>query len=198
MAFLIPPLAVIAFVFVEAEAAVSVLLGDRWLDAIPIVRIMCAAAFFDALSRLTMWLYTAEGRTRQQFHWSAITTPVMLLAVGIGATRGVTGVAWAFAADDRRPHDADRHLVPPRFGDHGARLPRDGVATRHDGRGSESAAGHVAQYLPGARDPCPGFCRARLRRTLPLHRHVDVAARRRRTAARTMRDGLRRAAPRSA
>jgi PST family polysaccharide transporter len=74
-----------------------VLLGDRWLEAIPLVRIMCAAAFFDAFSRLTLWLYTAEGRTRQQFHWSLMSTPVMLLAIGIGATAGVRGVAWAFA-----------------------------------------------------------------------------------------------------
>ena len=97
MAFLMPPLAVIAFVFVEADPAVRVLLGERWVQAIPLVKIMCGAAFFDALSRLTMWLYTAEGRTRQQFHWSLTTTPIMLLAVGIGATRGVNGVAWAFA-----------------------------------------------------------------------------------------------------
>jgi O-antigen/teichoic acid export membrane protein len=97
MAFLIPPLAVIAFIFIEADAAVRVLLGERWLEAIPLVRIMCGAAFCDALSRLTMWLYTAEGRTRQQFHWSLTSTPIMLLAIGIGAMRGVNGVAWAFA-----------------------------------------------------------------------------------------------------
>jgi PST family polysaccharide transporter len=97
MAFLVPPLAAIAFVFVEAEAAVRVLLGEKWVDAIPIVRIMCGAAFFDAISRLTMWLYTAEGRTRQQFHWSLITTPIMLAAIAAGATRGMRGVAWAFA-----------------------------------------------------------------------------------------------------
>ena len=97
MAFLVPPLAVIAFVFVEADAAVLVLLGDRWIDAIPLVRIMCAGAFCDALSRLTMWLYTAEGRTRRQFHWSLISTPIMLTAIGIGATSGVRGVAVAFA-----------------------------------------------------------------------------------------------------
>ena len=97
MAFLVPPLAVIAFVFVEADAAVRVLLGNRWIDAIPLVRIMCAGAFCDCLSRLTMWLYTAEGRTRRQFHWSLISTPIMLTAIAIGATRGVRGVAVAFA-----------------------------------------------------------------------------------------------------
>ena len=97
MAFLMPPLAVIAFVFVEADGAVRVLLGDRWLDAIPLVRIMCVGAFFDAFSRLTLWLYTAEGRTRQQFHWSLLATPVTLLAIGVGTTGGVRGVAWAFA-----------------------------------------------------------------------------------------------------
>jgi PST family polysaccharide transporter len=98
MAFLIAPLGAIAFVFVESEAAVRVLLGDRWLDAIPLVRIMCAAAFCDSLSRLTMWIYTVEGRTRQQFYWSLVVTPIMLVALAVGARlNGVTGVAWAFA-----------------------------------------------------------------------------------------------------
>jgi PST family polysaccharide transporter len=96
MAFLIAPLGVIAFVFVESDGAVRVLLGERWLEAIPFVRVMCVGAFFDALSRLTMWIYTAEGRTRRQFQWSLVSTPIMLVAIALGSTRGVTGVAWSF------------------------------------------------------------------------------------------------------
>ena len=157
MAFLVPPLAVIAFVFVEAEAAVRVLLGDRWLEAIPIVRIMCGAAFFDALSRLTMWLYTAEGRTRQQFHWSLMTAPVMLLAIAIGATRGMMGVAWAFAA-------ATAALMIPTvtFCLRGSAMTaRDFVAMAWRPVTTSVAAGLLLlasrQYLPGARDSVSGF-----------------------------------------
>lgn len=97
-AFLAFPLAATAFLFVEADHAVRVVLGERWLAAIPLVRIMCVSAFVGSVSRLTMWVYTAEGRTRQQLRWALLTTPVMLVAVLIGATRGATGVAWGFAA----------------------------------------------------------------------------------------------------
>ncbi|MEW5916926.1 MAG: lipopolysaccharide biosynthesis protein, partial [Gemmatimonadota bacterium] len=96
-AFLALPLPATAFIFVEADHAVRVVLGARWLDAVPLVRIMCISAFIGSVSRLTMWVYTAEGRTQQQLRWGLITTPVMLTCVVIGATRGATGVAWAFA-----------------------------------------------------------------------------------------------------
>lgn len=157
MAFLVPPLAVIAFVFVEADAAIRVLLGDRWLDAIPLVRIMCAAAFFDALSRLTMWLYTAEGRTRQQFHWSLMTTPVMLLAIGAGATRGVSGVAWAFAGTT-----AALMIPSVAFCLRGSAIrARDFVALAWRPVTASLVAGLfltlVRPFLPGIRSQLPGF-----------------------------------------
>ena len=116
MAFLVPPLAAIAFVFVEADATVRVLLGDRWLDAIPIVRIMCGAAFFDALSRLTMWLYTAEGRTRQQFRWSVITTPSRPPGDRRWRYARHDGCCVGLCGDDRSTHGTDGDLLPARIG----------------------------------------------------------------------------------
>jgi PST family polysaccharide transporter len=97
-AFLALPLPAIAFVGVEAELVVRVLLGERWLGAVPMVRIMCAAAFVDSLGRLTSWLYTAEGNTRQQLRWTIVSTGVTLAAVLGAARQGSIGVTWAFAA----------------------------------------------------------------------------------------------------
>jgi PST family polysaccharide transporter len=96
-AFLALPLPATAFIFIEADHAVRVVLGDRWLDAVPLVRVMCISAFIGSVSRLTMWVYTAEGRTQQQLRWGLVTTPVMLACVSLGAVRGAIGVAWAFA-----------------------------------------------------------------------------------------------------
>jgi polysaccharide transporter, PST family len=79
-AFLALPLPAIVFVGMEAELVVRVVLGERWLAAVPMVRIMCVAAVFDSVGRLTARLYTAEGHTRQQRRWSVVSTVVTLVA----------------------------------------------------------------------------------------------------------------------
>ena len=96
-AFLALPLPAIVFVGVEAELVVRVLLGERWLGAVPMVRIMCGAAFVDGVGRLTAWLYAAEGNTRQQLRWSIVSTGVTLVAVLAAAQKGAMAITWAFA-----------------------------------------------------------------------------------------------------
>ena len=96
-AFLAAPLPAIAFVGIEAELVVRVLLGERWLGAVPMVRIMCGAALVDSVGRLTGWLYTAEGHTRQQLVWSMVSTGVTVAAVLAAASHGAVSVTWAFA-----------------------------------------------------------------------------------------------------
>jgi O-antigen/teichoic acid export membrane protein len=85
-----------AFLFVEAHTVVDTLLGARWVGAVPFVRLMCVAAFFGALSRITQWLYLSRGDTSRQVRWAAIATACMAVAVLAGASRGALGVAWAF------------------------------------------------------------------------------------------------------
>ena len=97
-AFLALPLPAIAFVGLEAELVVRVLLGERWLDAVPMVRIMCVAAMFDSVGRLTSWLYAAEGNTRRQLYWSVVSTGVTVAAVIGAAPHGAMAVTVAFAA----------------------------------------------------------------------------------------------------
>jgi len=61
------------------------------------VRIMCGAALVDSVGRLTGWLYTAEGHTRQQLVWSMVSTGVTVAAVLAAASHGAVSVTWAFA-----------------------------------------------------------------------------------------------------
>ena len=96
-AFLAVPMPAIAFVGLEAELVVRVLLGERWLGAVPMVRIMCGAAFLDSIGRLTSWLNAAEGNTRHQLEWSVASTVVTLAAVVATARSGALAVTWAFA-----------------------------------------------------------------------------------------------------
>jgi O-antigen/teichoic acid export membrane protein len=87
----------ISFLFVEAELAVRVLLGHQWLDAVPLVRLMCIAFFFASAARVTQWFYFSLGDRHRQFRWAlAVNTPLTLLGIAIGYRWGVTGVATGY------------------------------------------------------------------------------------------------------
>ena len=52
----------------------------------------------ETINKVTKWLYTAQGRTKRQFTWGLIYTPVMIAAVAIGAQWGALGIAVGFTA----------------------------------------------------------------------------------------------------
>jgi polysaccharide transporter, PST family len=87
----------IVFVFIDAARILHVLLGDQWSGATTYLRILSVAAAGASLSRMATWLYLTTGETRRQFRWTLVTTPIMLLALFVGAARGATGVAMGFA-----------------------------------------------------------------------------------------------------
>jgi PST family polysaccharide transporter len=84
-----------AFLFVEAEAFIGLLLGDQWNDVVPLFRVLLIGAVGSSLSGATRWLYLAEGRARTKAIWAGFGTGVTILAALIGAIWGVTGVAIA-------------------------------------------------------------------------------------------------------
>ncbi len=85
-----------AFMFTEATAVILLLLGDQWLAAVPIFRLLCLAAFANCATVVTKWLYLSLGETGRQLRWSLIATPVPILAVALGARWGAYGVALGF------------------------------------------------------------------------------------------------------
>jgi PST family polysaccharide transporter len=89
---------VVAFIFVETRDVVLVLLGDQWLGAVPILRILCVNAFFRTLSKVTPWIYLAQGETGRQFRWSLLHAPLLVGAVAVGVPWGPMGVAFGFTA----------------------------------------------------------------------------------------------------
>lgn len=84
------------FMFVEAAAIVRVVLGAGWLAAIPFFRLLCVAALFESVNRITKWLYLSHGETERQLRWGLIYTPLMIGAVVFGAQWGTMGVALGF------------------------------------------------------------------------------------------------------
>ena len=81
---------------VMAEPIVRVVLGEKWLPAVPILALFGPLAAVQAVSTTTSVLYQAKGRTDLQLRWGVVVGTVMLAAYLAGSHWGATGVAWAF------------------------------------------------------------------------------------------------------
>ncbi len=100
---MVPVLSVVlpalAFIALEARSVILVVLGDQWVDAIPLFRLLALAGFARSLGMITRWLYLSEGRTGRQLRWALIEAAVLIPAVSVGVwLGGAYGVALAFMA----------------------------------------------------------------------------------------------------
>ena len=86
----------LAFLYVTAKDVLLILLGEQWLPAIPIFRLLLVAMFVGTLYRVTKWLYISSGETRRQLRWGLIHTPIMIASVAIGAHWGAYGIAMGY------------------------------------------------------------------------------------------------------
>ena len=86
----------LAFGYVEAREVLLFLLGEQWLEAVPLFRLLSIAVFMGSMYRVTKWLYVSAGQTQRQFYWGLIHTAVMILAVSLGALNGGYGVALGY------------------------------------------------------------------------------------------------------
>lgn len=91
-------LPLLAYLITDAPNVILVLLGDQWLEAVPLFRLLAFATVAHSVRRATTWLYVSEGRTSQQLRWMTIAAPLQIGAVVVGLRWGVSGVALAFAA----------------------------------------------------------------------------------------------------
>jgi len=86
----------LAFLYITAKEVLLILLGEQWLPAIPLFRLLLIAMFVGSLYRVTKWLYISSGQTKRQLQWGLIHTPVMIAAVAIGANWGAYGIAAGY------------------------------------------------------------------------------------------------------
>ncbi len=84
------------FMFIEAQSVIIMLLGNQWLEAVPLFRLLSLAAFVTCISSVTNWLYLSQGKTKRQFQWGLFSSPVMVLALAIGIQWGAYGIAAGF------------------------------------------------------------------------------------------------------
>lgn len=88
---------IISFLIFASDNFVLGLLGKKWQDAIPILRILGFAGFPLMLSVSASWIFVSMGKTKQLFKWGVINSTTIILAVLIGFQFGnVITISWAY------------------------------------------------------------------------------------------------------
>lgn len=82
--------------FVVADEFVLALLGTKWAELIPVLRIFCVLGLIQSISATVGWIYQSQGRTDLMFKWGMAAGAVVMLAFAIGIRWGMIGVAIAY------------------------------------------------------------------------------------------------------
>lgn len=88
----------LSILIVLAEPLVSVMLGESWLGAAPILQCFAVAAFLSNLSMIGYWVYVSRGLVAQLFRFTLLSLTIKVICIVIGAQFGLVGVAIGFAA----------------------------------------------------------------------------------------------------
>ncbi|MBK9170088.1 MAG: lipopolysaccharide biosynthesis protein [Bryobacterales bacterium] len=83
------------FMAVYAEEIVAVVLGEQWLDAIPIFRVLAIAAFLQPAGATAGAVMISCGHSRRFFWLGLLSSVVLVLLFVAGIPYGPTGVASA-------------------------------------------------------------------------------------------------------
>jgi O-antigen/teichoic acid export membrane protein len=81
-----------------ADEIIHVLLGDKWVEVVPIFQLLAPTSMVFALANPLSWLITATGRIERAVIITAVTTPVVIAGVLLGVSHGPTGVALGYSA----------------------------------------------------------------------------------------------------
>jgi polysaccharide transporter, PST family len=88
-----------AFAYAAAvgDVLIGIVMGEQWLPAAPLFRILTVAGAFQAAGYATYWAFTAKGLTHQTLRFSLVTRSGLVLLLFGGLRWGVTGVTIAYA-----------------------------------------------------------------------------------------------------
>ena len=89
---------VLALLGAQADSVIRIMLGDQWLDTVPIFHILLVAGFFQAAGYAVYWVFLSKGLMRQNLYYALTTRPLMIAAILFGSIWGMEGVAIAYSA----------------------------------------------------------------------------------------------------
>jgi len=88
---------IILFLAVFGDTIVVLLLGNKWLNAVPIFRIFAIGAFVEPLVHSTGLAMVACGRTKEYFKMGAFNAITLLCSVAIGSFWGTLGITAGYS-----------------------------------------------------------------------------------------------------
>ena len=88
---------VVAFLFVSADLAIRLLLGEKWIQAVLIFQLLAPAAFIGTFNVATGWVFVSLGQTDRQFRMGLVVAILTVIAFFCGIPWGAKGVAAAFS-----------------------------------------------------------------------------------------------------
>lgn len=81
-----------------AEEIVRIVLGQKWIEAAPIFRLLAPVALVFAVANPLSWLVMSTGRAGKALSISAATTPLVIIGIVLGLSHGPTGVALGYSS----------------------------------------------------------------------------------------------------
>jgi PST family polysaccharide transporter len=81
-----------------AEEIVRIVLGAKWMAAVPIFRLLAPVSLVFAVANPLSWLVMATGRVGRALSISAATTPLVIVGIVMGLSHGPTGVALGYSS----------------------------------------------------------------------------------------------------
>lgn len=79
-----------------SEPMVHVLLGEKWIEAAPIITILCLVFPFRMQSSILSNFANAMGDAKFNLHNIIATSVVLVISISIGAQYGLVGAAWGW------------------------------------------------------------------------------------------------------
>lgn len=87
----------LAGVAVAAEPITSLMLGEQWLAAAPLLQLFAVAGIARNLAFVGYWVYVVRGLSGSLFRFSLATAAIPVICIVVGSQWGVIGVAAGFA-----------------------------------------------------------------------------------------------------
>ena len=82
---------------IEADFLIRLLLGSKWLGAVPVFRILAIAGLIQAIAGTRGLVLLSCGFSRRYFYWGLFNAIVCVSSFVVGLRYGIEGVAMAYA-----------------------------------------------------------------------------------------------------
>ena len=79
------------------DAIVRIVLGAKWMEAVPIFRLLAPVALVFAVANPLSWLVMSTGRMGRALAISTATTPFVIVGIVLGLSHGPVGVALGYS-----------------------------------------------------------------------------------------------------